>query len=108
MKSKWESDVKPGTKFKIQPITVPIIRKVVPQEADSPHSPFVFWQYKTVKLVRVSPRLKRKKEELVMRNRFHKEPLNKENVIRPDQAGTKENPDYVVNIAGEWKRPCYN
>lgn len=39
-----------------------------------------------------------------MRNRFHKEPLNKENVIRPDQAGTKENPDYVVNIAGEWKK----
>ena len=36
-----------------------------------------------------------------MRNRFHKEPINKENVVRPDQAGTKENPDYVVNIAGE-------
>ena len=36
-----------------------------------------------------------------MRNRFHKEPVNKENVVRPDQAGTKENPDYVVNIAGK-------
>ena len=43
----------------------------------------------------------RKKEELVLRNRFHKEPVNKENVVRPDQAGTKENPDYVVNIAGK-------
>lgn len=29
MKSKWESDVKPGAKFQVQPITVPIIRKVV-------------------------------------------------------------------------------
>ena len=35
-----------------------------------------------------------------MRNRFHKEPVNKEDVIRPDEAGAKENPDYVVNIQG--------
>lgn len=40
----------------------------------------------------------RKKEEIVMRNRFHKEPVDPNNIIRPDQAGTKENPDYVVNI----------
>ena len=35
-----------------------------------------------------------------MRNRFHKEPVDPNNIIRPDQAGTKENPDYVVNIQG--------
>jgi len=44
--------------------------------------------------------MKRKKEEIVMRNRFHKEPVDPNNIIRPDQAGTKENPDYVVNIQG--------
>ena len=44
--------------------------------------------------------MQRKKEEIVMRNRFHKEPVDPNNIIRPDQAGTKENPDYVVNIQG--------
>ena len=38
-----------------------------------------------------------------MRNRFHKEPVDPNNIIRPDQAGTKENPDYVVNIQGNSK-----
>ena len=36
-----------------------------------------------------------------MRNRFHREPVNRDNIIRPETAGTKENPDYVVNIQGE-------
>jgi len=40
----------------------------------------------------------RKREEIVMRNRFHREPVNRDNIIRPETAGTKENPDYVVNI----------
>ena len=47
--------------------------------------------------------MERKKEEIVMRNRFHKEPVDPNNIIRPDQAGTKENPDYVVNIQGNSK-----
>ena len=53
--------------------------------------------------------MQRKKEEIVMRNRFHKEPVDPNNIIRPDQAGTKENPDYVVNIQGNSKTdfdPC--
>ena len=42
-----------------------------------------------------------------MRNRFHKEPVDPNNIIRPDQAGTKENPDYVVNIQGNCCSQCH-
>ena len=35
-----------------------------------------------------------------MRNRIHKEPVDESTVVRPNQAGAKEVPDYVVNLKG--------
>ena len=44
----------------------------------------------------------RKKEIPQMRNRIHKEPKDESNVVRPNQAGAKEVPDYVVNLKGKF------
>ena len=42
----------------------------------------------------------KKREPPQMRNRIHREPTNEENVVRPNAAGVKEVPDYVVNLLG--------
>lgn len=44
-----------------------------------------------------------RREPLYLRNRFHKEPTNQEDIIRSDQPGTKEKPEYSFNV-GDLKK----